>query len=106
MKPAALLAFITNIHSLGLQTAQGLYLTTGWYWDLNEETRAFGKRYFAKMKQEPTMDQAALLLRDADLSQGREGRRYHRSRQDHGGAQEERRSTTCSPRAATSAPTA
>ena len=29
MKPAALLAFITNIHSLGLETAQGLYLTTG-----------------------------------------------------------------------------
>lgn len=58
MKPAALLAFITNIHSLGLQTAQGLYLTTGWYWDLNAETRAFAKRYFAKMNKEPTMDQA------------------------------------------------
>jgi branched-chain amino acid transport system substrate-binding protein len=58
MKPAALLAFINNIHSLGLQTAQGLYLTTGWYWDLNEDTRAFGKRFFEKMKVEPTMDQA------------------------------------------------
>src|SRR3984885_8977611 len=58
MKPAALLAFITNIHSLGLQTAQGLYLTTAFYWDLNEDTRAFSKRYFAKMKREPTMDQA------------------------------------------------
>jgi branched-chain amino acid transport system substrate-binding protein len=58
MKPAALLAFITNIHSLGLQTAQGLYLTTPFYWDLNDETRAFAKRYFDKMKKEPTMDQA------------------------------------------------
>ena len=58
MTPAALLAFISDIHSLTLPTAQGLYLTTGWYWDLNEETRAFGKRYFAKMKNEPTMDQA------------------------------------------------
>ena len=58
MKPAALLAFITNIHSLGLQTAQGLYLTTAFYWDLNDDTRAFAKRYFAKMKREPTMDQA------------------------------------------------
>jgi branched-chain amino acid transport system substrate-binding protein len=58
MRPAALLAFITNIDSLGLQTAQGLVLTTGWYWDLNPETRAFGKRYFEKMKKEPTMDQA------------------------------------------------
>jgi branched-chain amino acid transport system substrate-binding protein len=58
MTPAALLAFISDIDSLTLQTAQGLYLTTGWYWDLNEETRAFGKRYFEKMKKEPTMDQA------------------------------------------------
>ena len=58
MKPAALLAFINNIDSLGLQTAQGLYLTTGWYWDLNAETRAFAKRYFEKMKKEPTMDHA------------------------------------------------
>jgi len=59
MKPAALLAFISDIHSLGLQTAQNLYLTTGWYWDSNEQTRAFGRRYFEKMKKEPTMNQAA-----------------------------------------------
>jgi branched-chain amino acid transport system substrate-binding protein len=58
MKPAALLAFISDIHALTLQTAQGLYLTTAWYWDLNEETRGFAKRYFAKTKREPTMDQA------------------------------------------------
>src|SRR6202049_3979067 len=58
MKPAALLAFITNIDSLGLQTAQGLYLTTGWYWELNADTRALAKRYFEKMKKEPTMDHA------------------------------------------------
>ena len=58
MKPAALLAFITDIHSLTLQTAQGLYLTDAWYWDLNPETRAFGKRFFEKFGREPTMDQA------------------------------------------------
>jgi branched-chain amino acid transport system substrate-binding protein len=58
MKPAALLAFLTDIHSLGLKTAQGLYLTTGWYWDLNDETRAFAKRFFAKMNRQPTMDHA------------------------------------------------
>ncbi len=58
MKPAGLLVFITNIHSLGLAAAQGLYLTTGWYWDLNDETRAFAKRYFEKMKKQPTMDHA------------------------------------------------
>ena len=60
MKPAALLAFISDVHSIGLQAAQGLYLTTGWYWDLNPETRAFAKRYFAKMNREPTMDQAGV----------------------------------------------
>jgi branched-chain amino acid transport system substrate-binding protein len=58
MKPAALLAFLTDIHSVGLQAAQGIYLTTAWYWDLNEQTRAFGKRFFEKIKREPTMDQA------------------------------------------------
>jgi len=58
MKPAALLAFISDIHALTLQTAQGLYLTTAWYWDLNEETRGFAKRFFAKMHKEPTMDHA------------------------------------------------
>ena len=58
MKPAALDAYITDIHSLGLQTAQGLFLTTGWYWDLDDDTRAFAKRYFDKMKKEPTMNQA------------------------------------------------
>jgi branched-chain amino acid transport system substrate-binding protein len=58
MKPAALLVFLSDVHALGLETAQGLYLTTGWYWDLNDETRAFAKRFFAKTNKEPTMDQA------------------------------------------------
>ena len=58
MKPAALLAFISDIHALGLKTAGGLYLTTGWYWDLNDKTRAFAKRYFDKTGREPTMNQA------------------------------------------------
>jgi branched-chain amino acid transport system substrate-binding protein len=58
MKPAALLAFIQDIHSLTLATAQGLYLTTAWYWDLNDTTREFGKRFFARMKEEPSMDDA------------------------------------------------
>ena len=59
MKPAALLAFLSDIKALGLETAQGLYLTTGWYWDLDDKTRAFSKRYFEKTKREPTMNQAA-----------------------------------------------
>ncbi|MGA7809977.1 ABC transporter substrate-binding protein [Bradyrhizobium sp.] len=58
MKPAALLAFLTDIHSLGLKSAQGLYLTTAWYWDASDKTRAFAKRFFEKVKREPTMNQA------------------------------------------------
>jgi branched-chain amino acid transport system substrate-binding protein len=59
MKLAGLLVFINDIHTLGLKTTQGLYLTDGWYWDANADTRAWSKRYFAKMKKEPSMLQAA-----------------------------------------------
>jgi branched-chain amino acid transport system substrate-binding protein len=59
MQPAALLAFLTDIHALTLQTAQGLYLTTGWYWDLNDQTRAFAKRFYSKANRPPTMNQMA-----------------------------------------------
>ncbi len=59
MRPAALEAFITDIHALGLETAQGLYLTTAWYWDLNDKTRDFAKRFMDKIGREPTMTQAA-----------------------------------------------
>jgi branched-chain amino acid transport system substrate-binding protein len=59
MTPAALLAFITDINAVGLDTAQGLYLTAGWYWDLNDKSRAFGKRFFEKTGAMPTYNQAA-----------------------------------------------
>jgi branched-chain amino acid transport system substrate-binding protein len=59
MKLAGLLMFINDVHSLGLNLTQGMYLTDGWYWDLNNDTRAWAKRYFAKMKKEPSMLQAA-----------------------------------------------
>ncbi len=57
---AGLLLFITDIHSLGLKTAQGMMLTAAWYWDTNEETRKFGRRFFEKIKRMPTFDQAAV----------------------------------------------
>jgi len=57
---AALLALITDIHSLGLPAAQGLLLTTSFYWDMDETTREWSKRYFAKMKRMPTMWQAGV----------------------------------------------
>jgi branched-chain amino acid transport system substrate-binding protein len=58
-KLAALLMYETDVHSLGLRVAQGLVLTTAFYWDLNDGTRAFSKRFAEKMGgQMPTMNQA------------------------------------------------
>ncbi|TFH32135.1 MAG: ABC transporter substrate-binding protein [Deltaproteobacteria bacterium] len=55
---AGLLMFITDVHSLGLKATQGMYLTTGFYWDRNDETRAWSKRFFEKKGRQPTMVQA------------------------------------------------
>ncbi len=55
---AGLLVFITDVHSLGLKTTQNMYLTEGFYWNLNDETRAWSKRFFDKHKRMPTMVQA------------------------------------------------
>lgn len=55
MKVATPLMFLTDIHALGLPQAQGLYYTDGWYWDQNDESRKWSKRYFEKMKKMPTM---------------------------------------------------
>lgn len=57
---AALLTFITDIHALGLDTAQGIQLTTGFYWDLNDETRAWSKRFNERTGSMPTMVQAGV----------------------------------------------
>ncbi len=59
MRPAALLVFITDVHAVGLETAQGLVLTTAWYWNMNDTTRGFANRFFAKTKKMPTFPQAA-----------------------------------------------
>ncbi len=49
MKIAALLMYINDVHGLGLEAAQGLYLTESFYWDMNDRTRAFTKRIQARM---------------------------------------------------------
>jgi|SRR6185437_10420025 len=59
-KFAALLVFISDVHSLGLKTAQGLQLASPFYWDLNDQTRAFSKRFAAKAGHPPTFDQAGV----------------------------------------------
>ena len=59
MKLAGLLIFITDIHSLGLKTTQGMFLTDSWYWNKDAETRAWSRKFFEKMKRMPTSIQAA-----------------------------------------------
>jgi len=59
MKLAGLLVFVSDIHSLGLKNTEGLLLTSSWDWNLNDQTRAFGKRFFEKTKRMPTDIQAA-----------------------------------------------
>ncbi|MGL9618134.1 ABC transporter substrate-binding protein [Bradyrhizobium sp. U531] len=61
-KLAALLLFLTDVKAIGLETAQGLNFTETFYWDLNDQTRAFSKRFGEKMKNGamPTMVQAGV----------------------------------------------
>jgi branched-chain amino acid transport system substrate-binding protein len=58
---AGLLVFISDVHSLGLKTAQGLIFTESWYWDLNDQTRAWAKKFAEKNGGKyPTMVQAGV----------------------------------------------
>ena len=59
MKMAGMLVFVNDIHALGLNVTQGMYLTDGWYWDQNDETRAWTKKFMAKNKKAPSMVHAA-----------------------------------------------
>jgi branched-chain amino acid transport system substrate-binding protein len=59
-KLAPLLAFISDIDSIGLPTAQGLVLAEAFYWDLDDDTRAFSKRFMERTKRVPTSAQAGL----------------------------------------------
>src|SRR5213080_464414 len=59
-KLSPLLAFITDIDSVGLDTAQGLLLAEAFYWDLNDDTRAFSKRFMERVKRVPTSAQAGV----------------------------------------------
>jgi branched-chain amino acid transport system substrate-binding protein len=60
MKMAALAIFITDVHAIGPQQAQGLLLTTAFYWDRTPESRAWSKRFFDKHGAMPTMSQAGV----------------------------------------------
>ncbi|HVO50259.1 MAG TPA: ABC transporter substrate-binding protein [Thermoanaerobaculia bacterium] len=57
---AGLLVFLSDVHSLGLATAKGMYLTTAFYWDRDDASRAWSKRFFERTKRMPTMVQAGV----------------------------------------------
>ncbi|USX11910.1 ABC transporter substrate-binding protein [Oxalobacteraceae bacterium OTU3CAMAD1] len=60
MVVAPLLMFISDVHAIGLKYAQDMYLTEGFYWDYNDGTRDWSKRFFAIQKKMPTMAQAGM----------------------------------------------
>ncbi|MBL4615362.1 MAG: ABC transporter substrate-binding protein, partial [Magnetovibrio sp.] len=57
---AGLLMFLSSIHTLGLEAGQGLYMTTGWYWDKDDETRAWAARFEEKAGKKPNMVHAGI----------------------------------------------
>jgi branched-chain amino acid transport system substrate-binding protein len=59
MKIAGLLVFINDVHSLGLANTEGLQLADSWYWNQNDESRQFARRFFDKYKRMPSSIQAA-----------------------------------------------
>jgi branched-chain amino acid transport system substrate-binding protein len=59
MKVAGLLVFINDVHSVGLANAEGLQLADSWYWNQDDESRKFAKRFFDKYKRMPSSIQAA-----------------------------------------------
>ena len=82
-KVAPLLAFVTDIDSIGLETAQGLLLSEAFYWDLNDDTRAFSKRFHGAHQAGADFGAGRrLFFRDA-LPESREGRGHHRFRRRH-----------------------
>ena len=57
---AALLLFLTDVHALGAEAAQGIQLTTGWYWDMNADARAWADRFLEETGVRPTMVHAGI----------------------------------------------
>lgn len=59
-KLAGMVVFLNDIHAMGLAVTQGLMLTTGWYWDMNDESRTWAQRYFKRTGKMPGMVHAGI----------------------------------------------
>ena len=89
MRPAALLVFISDVHALGLDTAQGLVLTTSWYWNTNDTTRSVRQPVLRKDEEDADLPPGRLLFGDARLPQRSQGGWLDRPGQGHGAAQKD-----------------
>ena len=92
-KLSPLLAFVTDIDSVGLETAQGLLLAEAFYWDLNDDTRAFSKRFMARVKRPPTSAQAGVYSSIMHYLQAVKAAGHHqlgRRHEDHEGHPDQR----------------
>ncbi len=67
---AALLLFLNDVHALGTETAQGIQLTTGWYWDMDEDARAWSDRFYDRTGARPSMVQAGIYSSTMHYLQG------------------------------------
>ena len=83
-KLAGLLVFITDVNALGLKTAQGLELTSAFYWDQNDDTRAWSKRFMDVIHHEPTMSSGGCGQCTKALFRGSAGGRLQGPGQGHG----------------------
>ena len=86
MRPAALLVFLTDVHAIGLDIAQGLVLTTAWYWNIERHDAGLRQPLLRKDQEDADLPPGGLLFRDAHLSQRGQGGRHDRFRQGHGAA--------------------
>jgi branched-chain amino acid transport system substrate-binding protein len=71
MKVAGLLVFINDVHSLGLANAEGLQLADSWYWNQDDDTRKFAKRFFDKIQAHALVAAGRRLLGHHELPEGR-----------------------------------
>ena len=81
-KLAGLLLVLSDVHGLGLEAAQGLVLTEGYYWDRDDKSRDLGNRFFKKHRPDAEHDPGRHLFGDAAISEGGQGGRHqgYRSR--------------------------
>ena len=80
---AGLLVLITDINALGLKAAQGLLLTTSFYWDMDDQTRAWSKRFFARVRTDADDVAGRRLFLDHELSERDQGDRDRRPAQGY-----------------------